>query len=86
MKVSTRTRYGLRALIDIGVYYEGKFVLVKDIAKRQNLSERYLEHIMLQLIKLLLLNNLPSPLTRWVKPEYQHFSHFLTNSYYWGIL
>lgn len=51
MKFSTRTRYGLRALIDLGLYYKGKPVLVKDIAKRQNLSERYLEHIMLTLKK-----------------------------------
>ncbi|MCM8809454.1 MAG: Rrf2 family transcriptional regulator [Candidatus Omnitrophica bacterium] len=51
MKFSTRTRYGLRALIDLGVYYQGKPVLVKEIAKRQNLSERYLEHIMLALKK-----------------------------------
>jgi Rrf2 family cysteine metabolism transcriptional repressor len=58
MKLSTRTRYGLRALIDLGVYYEGKFVLVKDIAKRQNLSERYLEHIMLQLKKAGILRSL----------------------------
>ncbi|MFN4227457.1 MAG: RrF2 family transcriptional regulator [Candidatus Ratteibacteria bacterium] len=51
MKFSTKTRYGLRALIDLGVYYDGKPVLVKEIAKRQNLSERYLEHIMLALKK-----------------------------------
>ncbi|MCM8771592.1 MAG: Rrf2 family transcriptional regulator [Candidatus Omnitrophica bacterium] len=51
MKISTRTRYGLRALIDLGVYYKGKPIFVKDIAKRQNLSERYLEHIMLTLKK-----------------------------------
>jgi len=51
MRFSTKTRYGLRALIDLGIYYEGKPVFVKDIAKRQNLSERYLEHIMLTLKK-----------------------------------
>lgn len=58
MKFSTRTRYGLRALIDLGVYYEGKPVFVKDIAKRQNLSERYLEHIMLTLKKAGILRSL----------------------------
>lgn len=49
MKFSTRTRYGLRALIDIGLNQKEKPVLVKDIARRQNISERYLEHIMLSL-------------------------------------
>ncbi|MCM8767982.1 MAG: Rrf2 family transcriptional regulator [Candidatus Omnitrophica bacterium] len=47
MKLSTKTRYGLRALIDLGVHYKGRPILVKDIAKRQDLSEKYLEHIML---------------------------------------
>lgn len=49
MKFSTRTRYGLRALIDIGLNQKEKPVFVKDIARRQNISERYLEHIMLLL-------------------------------------
>ncbi|MCS7180609.1 MAG: RrF2 family transcriptional regulator [bacterium] len=51
MKFSTRTRYGLRALVDIGLNYKDKFVLVKDISKRQNISNRYLEHILLSLKK-----------------------------------
>ncbi|HOL22673.1 MAG TPA: Rrf2 family transcriptional regulator [bacterium] len=51
MRFSTRTRYGVRALIDLGLYYKGKPVLVKEIARRQGVSERYLEHIMLSLKK-----------------------------------
>lgn len=51
MKLSTRTRYGLRAMLDIGMNSEGTPLLVKDIAKRQNISERYLEHILLALKK-----------------------------------
>ncbi|MCM8804990.1 MAG: Rrf2 family transcriptional regulator [Candidatus Omnitrophica bacterium] len=51
MKFSTKTLYGLEALIDLGVSYKGKPIYVKDIAKRQNISERYLEHIMLALRK-----------------------------------
>jgi len=51
MRFSTRTRYGVRALIDLGLYYKGRPVLVKEIAKRQGISERYLEHIMLALKK-----------------------------------
>jgi len=51
MRFSTRTRYGVRALIDLGLYYKGRPVLVKEIAKRQGVSERYLEHIMLALKK-----------------------------------
>lgn len=51
MKFSTRTRYGVRAMLDLAFHYSGRPVLVKDIAKRQNISEKYLEHIMIILKK-----------------------------------
>jgi len=51
MKISTRTRYGLRAMADLAIHYKEKPVLVKDIARRQNISDKYLEHIMLALKK-----------------------------------
>lgn len=51
MKLSTKTRYGVRAMIDIAENYSGKPVLVKEIAARQDISEKYLEHIMLELKK-----------------------------------
>ncbi|MCL5674701.1 MAG: Rrf2 family transcriptional regulator [Candidatus Omnitrophica bacterium] len=49
MKLSTRTRYGVRALIDIGSHFDGQPILIKDIAKRQEISKIYLEQIMLDL-------------------------------------
>ncbi len=50
MKLSTKARYGLRAMIDIAENQKGGNVLfVKDIAKRQGISEKYLEHIMIAL-------------------------------------
>lgn len=45
MFLSTRSRYGLRALIDLSAHYTGKPVLLRDIAQRENLSVRYLENI-----------------------------------------
>jgi len=51
MKISTRARYGLRAMLDMAKHFKGKPVLVKDIARRQAVSERYLEQIMLALKK-----------------------------------
>lgn len=45
MKISTRTRYGLRAMIDIALYSDQGPVLLKDIAKRQDISMKYLDHI-----------------------------------------
>jgi Rrf2 family transcriptional regulator, cysteine metabolism repressor len=46
MKVSTKGRYGLRAMMDLAANQkDGKPVFLTDIAKRQEISEKYLEHI-----------------------------------------
>ncbi|OPY74501.1 MAG: HTH-type transcriptional regulator CymR [Syntrophorhabdus sp. PtaU1.Bin058] len=46
MKISTKGRYGLRAMIDLAAYgAAGNPVFLSDIAKRQGVSEKYLEHI-----------------------------------------
>lgn len=50
MRVSTRVEYGLIALADIVIHCEnGQSVSAPDIAKRQNISHKYLEHILLPL-------------------------------------
>lgn len=45
MKLSTRGRYGVRAMVDLALHYGRGHVLLKDIAKRQRVSEKYLQHI-----------------------------------------
>ena len=45
MKISTKGRYALRIMIDLAMNTGGKPVRVKDIASRQNISEKYLEQI-----------------------------------------
>lgn len=50
MKLSTRSRYGIRALIDIALNVNGKPVLLRDVAKRQEISTMYLEHLITPLI------------------------------------
>ena len=45
MKISTRGRYALRLMMDIAIHGEEKPVRIKDIAARQELSEKYLEQI-----------------------------------------
>jgi Rrf2 family cysteine metabolism transcriptional repressor len=51
MKLSTKTRYGTRALLDLAIHQKGKSpVHLKDIAKRQEISLSYLEHIIIPLI------------------------------------
>ena len=51
MKLSTRARYGLRALIDLGLYSENEAVSIQSIAARQSISEGYLEQLMALLKK-----------------------------------
>lgn len=45
MKISTQSRYGLRALFDIAYHSAGLSTQVKDIASRQAISPRYIEQI-----------------------------------------
>lgn len=46
MKISTKGRYGLRALIDLATYGDGnQLVYLSDVAKREGISAKYLEHI-----------------------------------------
>lgn len=48
MKVSTRTRYGLRFLFELAYNYsENQSVYLNAIAKKQNISEKYLSKIAL---------------------------------------
>jgi len=49
MKLSTRFRYGTRLLIDLGAHYHKDPVLLKEIAKRQKISKKYLEQIIISL-------------------------------------
>jgi Rrf2 family transcriptional regulator, cysteine metabolism repressor len=50
MKLSTRTRYGLRALVDLAICGTTRPVQLKDIAERQHISLSYLEHLIIPLI------------------------------------
>ena len=50
MKLSTRGRYGTRALLDLALHQGEGPVLLKDIAQRQQISLRYLEHLITPLL------------------------------------
>ena len=50
MKLSTRTRYGTRALLDLALHQDESPVSLKDIAERQQFSLQYLEHLITPLI------------------------------------
>ncbi len=47
MKVSTRGRYGIKAMVDLAMNTDGeKCVSLKSIAQRQGIPENYLEQLM----------------------------------------
>lgn len=52
MKISTKGRYGVRAMLDLAINGKGGVpVYLPDIAKREEISEKYLEQIMTPLVK-----------------------------------
>lgn len=50
MKLSTRTRYGTRALLELALHKGEGPVFLKDIARQQQISLSYLEHLVAPLI------------------------------------
>ncbi len=57
MKLSTKGRYGLRALIDLALHSESEAVALSSIAERQNISISYLEQLIAKLKKAGIVNS-----------------------------
>jgi Rrf2 family protein len=45
MKLNTKTRYGIRAMIELAMDWGGKGMFQKEISERQEISYKYLDHI-----------------------------------------
>ena len=58
MLISTKGRYALRVMIDLAEHQAEDYVPLKEIAKRQEISEKYLESIIKLLVKANLLSGL----------------------------
>lgn len=58
MKISTRGRYALRVMVDLAEHYGSAYIPLKEIAARQEISQKYLEGIMADLSKTDLLEGL----------------------------
>jgi Rrf2 family transcriptional regulator, cysteine metabolism repressor len=50
MKITTRTQYGTRILLDLAIHQSEKPISLKDIARRQNIPQPYLAHLISPLI------------------------------------
>ncbi|MDY6951647.1 MAG: Rrf2 family transcriptional regulator [Thermodesulfobacteriota bacterium] len=51
MKLSTRSRYGTRMMLDLARHYGERPVQISDIARRQGISVKYLEQLIIPLKK-----------------------------------
>ncbi len=61
MRLSTKSRYGVRALFDIAYHSVGLPTQIKDISRRQLISPRYLEQIFQKLKKAKVLGSKRGP-------------------------
>lgn len=58
MMVSTKGRYALRVLIDMAQHQTTGYLPLKEVAARQDISEKYLESIVKELVKARILEGL----------------------------
>ncbi|WP_165252486.1 Rrf2 family transcriptional regulator [Adlercreutzia sp. ZJ304] len=56
MKISTKTRYGMRFMIDVAEHWGSGCISMKDVADRQGISKKYLEQVVAPLAQAGLLN------------------------------
>ena len=49
MKITTKGRYGLRILIDLAMHDPGKPRMLRDIAQSQQISEKYISRLVIDL-------------------------------------
>ncbi len=56
--ISTKGRYALRVMINIALYSGGEYISLKDIAKREEISLKYLEQVIALLNKASLVQSL----------------------------
>ena len=51
MRLSTKGRYGVKAMLDLAIHSSEGHIALKNIAERQNISEHYLEQLIAVLRK-----------------------------------
>jgi Rrf2 family transcriptional regulator, cysteine metabolism repressor len=51
MRISTKGRYGVRAMFDLAMHNRENAIALKSVAQREHISEKYLEHLFASLKK-----------------------------------
>ena len=63
MMISTKGRYALRVMVDMAEHQAEGYLPLKEIAERQDISEKYLESILKVLVKHKFLTRVPEQYT-----------------------
>ena len=58
MKLSTKGRYGVKAMVELAIHYGDSPLSIKTISQRQGISEYYLEQLFSPLRKAKLINSI----------------------------
>lgn len=66
MRISTKGRYAIRLMLDLAVNGDGEPIRLKDVAKRQEISEKYLEQIISVLNKAGFVRSVRGPMGGYV--------------------
>jgi len=61
VRLTTKSRYGARAIFDIAYHSSGLPVQIKDISQRQQIPQRYLEQIFHKLKKAKIVKSVRGP-------------------------
>lgn len=61
MKISTKGRYGLRALVDLSINAKDDPIVLSSVAERQGISVQYLEHVFSTLRKAGIVRSIKGP-------------------------
>ena len=69
MKLSTRSRYGLKAVVDLAVYYGEKPVTLSTLASLQGVAEAYLEQLLRALRKAGIVDTVRGAARRLLPPQ-----------------
>lgn len=81
MKISTKGRYGLRALVDLASHSTSEAVSLASVANRQKISVNYLEQVFATLRKAGLVKSIKGPQGGYMlamKPEEMQVADILT--------
>ncbi len=61
MKLSTRSRYGTRMMLDLAQHYDEGPVQIGNVSKRENISVKYLEQLIIPLKKANFIKSIRGP-------------------------